>query len=170
MRVIGIDPGLVATGYGIIETNGLNKYTCITFGSIKTSRRKDIPSRLFDIYSHLSKIIESYSPDLAGIETVFIGKDPKNHLHMGEARGVIFLAMKMKNISIHEFSPLQVKKSITGYGGAQKAQVSFMVTRLLSINTPIDEHAADAMAIAMAVMNQHDLEQRYGQNDRIHTR
>ena len=89
---------------------------------------------------------------------------------MGEARGVIFLAMKMKNITIHEFSPLQVKKSITGYGGAQKSQVSFMVTRLLNINTAIDEHAADALAIAMAVLNQHNLEQRYGHYDRITTR
>lgn len=85
---------------------------------------------------------------------------------MGEVRGAIFLALKMKNLSIHEFSPLQVKKSITGYGGAQKSQVSFMVTKLLNINTAIDEHAADALAIAMATMNQHSLEQRYRSHDR----
>ena len=81
---------------------------------------------------------------------------------MGEAKGVIILALKMKNISIQEFSPLQVKKSITGYGGAQKSQVSFMVSKLLNIETVHDEHAADALAIAMAVLNQHNLEQRYG--------
>jgi crossover junction endodeoxyribonuclease RuvC len=78
--------------------------------------------------------------------------------------------MKMKNISIREFSPLQVKKSVTGYGGAQKPQVSFMVTRLLNIDTVIDEHTADALAIAMAVLNQHDLEQRYVHYDRITSR
>lgn len=170
MRVIGIDPGLSATGYGIIEGNGLNKYVGIAYGSIKTSRKKDIPTRLLDIYSNLLNVIESYVPVYGGIETIFVGKDPKNHLHMGEARGVIFLAMKMKNISIREFSPLQVKKSITGYGGAQKSQVSFMVTRLLNINTAIDEHAADALAIAMAVLNQHNLEQQYGYYDRITAR
>lgn len=170
MRVIGIDPGLSATGYGVIESNGRNKYTGIAFGSIKTSRKKDIPSRLFEIFSHLSNIVELYSPESAGIETVFIGKDPKNHLHVGEARGVIFLAMKIKDIAVHEFSPLQVKKSITGYGGAQKSQVSFMVSRLLNINTAIDEHTADALAIAMAVLSQRDLEQRYECNDRIPAR
>jgi crossover junction endodeoxyribonuclease RuvC len=162
MRVIGIDPGLSATGYGIVESNGHNTYTGIAFGSLKTSRKKDIPSRLFDIYSYLLDVIETYTPVYAGIETIFVGKDPKNHLHMGEARGVIFLAMKMKSIAVYEFSPLQVKKSITGYGGAQKSQVSFMVTRLLNIKTAIDEHAADALALAMAVLNQHNLEKRYG--------
>jgi len=162
MRVIGIDPGLSATGYGIIESNGRNKYSGIAFGSIKTSSKKDIPTRLFDIYTKLLNIVESYLPDSAGIETIFVGKDPKNHLHMGEAKGVIILALKMKNISIQEFSPLQVKKSITGYGGAQKSQVSFMVSKLLNIETANDEHAADALAIAMAVLNQHNLEQRYG--------
>ena len=170
MRVIGIDPGLTATGYGVIESNGFNKYTGIAYGSIKTSRKKDIPARLFDIFSNLLDVIETYSPVSGGIETIFVGKDPKNHLHMGEARGVIFLAMKMKNISIHEFSPLQVKKSITGYGGAQKSQVSFMVTKLLNINSAIDEHTADALAIAMAVLNAHDLEQRYGYYDRVTSR
>ncbi len=162
MRVIGIDPGLSATGYGIIERNGRNKYSGIAFGNIKTSSKKDIPTRLFDIYTKLLNIVESYLPDSAGIETIFVGKDPKNHLHMGEAKGVIILALKMKNISIQEFSPLQVKKSITGYGGAQKSQVSFMVSKLLNIETVNDEHAADALAIAMAVLNQHNLEQRYG--------
>lgn len=170
MRVIGIDPGLSATGYGIIESNGLHKYSGIAFGSIKTSRKKDIPSRLFDIYSNLIEVIESYGPAYGGIETIFVGKDPKNHLHMGEARGVIFLAMKTKNIPILEFSPLQVKKSVTGYGGAQKSQVSFMVTKLLKIDTAVDEHAADALAIALAVLNQHNLEQRFQYHDRIITR
>jgi crossover junction endodeoxyribonuclease RuvC len=167
MIVIGIDPGLSATGYGIIESNGFNKYTCGAFGSIKTSSKIDIPTRLFIIFSNLVNIIESYMPTCAGIETVFVGKDPKNHLHMGEVRGVIFLALKMKNIATHEFSPLQVKKSITGYGGAQKSQVAFMVTKLLNITTAIDEHAADALAIAMAALNQHNLEERCGYHDRI---
>lgn len=170
MRVIGIDPGLTATGYGIIENDGPNRYGSVVFGSVKTSRTKDIATRLYEIYSNLSQIIESYSPDSAGIETVFVGKDPKNHLHMGEVRGVIFLAVRMKNLSVHEFSPLQVKKSITGYGGAQKSQVSFMISRLLNIHTPMDEHAADALAIAMAVFNHHTLEQRLGYHDRVSVR
>lgn len=170
MRVIGIDPGLSATGYGIIESKNSNQYTAITFGSIKTSSKKDIPTRLLDIFTNLLNIIESHSPDYAGVETIFVGKDPKNHLHMGEVRGAIFLALKMKNLIIHEFSPLQVKKSITGYGGAQKSQVSFMVSRLLKIETAMDEHAADALAIAMSALNQHNFEQRYGHNDRITAR
>lgn len=161
MRVIGIDPGLSATGYGIIESDATNKYATLACGSIKTSNKNDIPTRLSYIYVHLLKIIESYTPVSGGVETVFVGKDPKNHLHMGEVRGVIFLALKMNNIPIYEFSPLQVKKSITGYGGAQKSQVSFMVTKLLNVTEKIDEHAADALAIAMATLNQHNLEQRY---------
>lgn len=170
MRVIGIDPGLSATGYGIIEDLGHNRYASLAFGSIKTSSKNDIPTRLFYIFTNLSNVLDSYVPDSGGIETVFVGKDPKNHLHMGEVRGIIFLALKMKNLSIHEFSPLQVKKSITGYGGAQKSQVSFMVTKLLNINSAIDEHAADALAIAMATINQHSLEQRYRSHDRTITR
>jgi crossover junction endodeoxyribonuclease RuvC len=170
MRVIGIDPGLSATGYGIIESKGPNKFTSLVFGSIKTSSKQDIPTRLSDIFTKLSSVIESYMPVSGGVETVFVGKDPKNHLRIGEVRGIIFLALRMKNLSIHEFSPLQVKKSITGYGGAQKSQVSFMVTKLLNINTIIDEHASDALAIAMATLNRYNLEQRYLTHDRITAR
>lgn len=169
MRVIGIDPGLAATGYGIIEKNGQNAFQGVAFGSIKTSRTKDIPTRLYTIYSALVDLIQSYSPAHAGIETVFVGKDPKNHLHIGEVRGVIFLAMKMKLIPVTEFSPLQVKKSITGYGGAEKSQVSFMVSKLLNIHQPLNEHAADALAIAMAVFNQRNLEELCESHDRVFT-
>lgn len=166
MRVIGIDPGLSATGFGVIENNGANSYTTIAYGSIKTSSKKDIPSRLFLIYKELLKVLDAYLPDTAGVERIFIGKDPKNHLHMGEARGAIFLALKERGLEIHEFSALQVKKSITGYGGAQKSQVAYMVSRLLSVDNLPDEHASDALAIAMSVMNQNYLESKYGCNDR----
>lgn len=154
MRVIGIDPGLSATGYGIIEGNGPDRYTNISCGSIKTSSKQDIPSRLFHIYNGISQIIDTYLPDAAGIEGVFVGKDPRSHLYMGEARGVILLALKEKGIEIQEFSPLEVKKNITGYGGAQKTQVFYMISRLLGIDRPIDLHASDALAIAMCVVNQ----------------
>jgi crossover junction endodeoxyribonuclease RuvC len=164
MRVIGIDPGLSATGYGVIEDIGPGKCASIAYGSIRTSSKKDIPSRLLQIYKDLSNIIKTYGPDAAGIENIFVGKDPKNHLHMGEARGAILVALKEMELEVYEFSALQVKKAITGYGGAQKTQVCFMVSRLLGIESVADEHAADALAIAMSVMNQHNLERRY--NDR----
>ncbi len=166
MRVIGIDPGLSATGFGIIDSNGTNNHTTIAYGTIKTSSKKDIPSRLQHIYRSLLQVLDEYLPVTAGVERIFVGKDPKNHLHMGEARGAIFLALKERDVEIHEFSALQVKKSITGYGGAQKSQVAYMVSRLLKIDGRPDEHASDALAIAMAVMNQNYLQIRCGNNDR----
>ncbi|HBA54977.1 crossover junction endodeoxyribonuclease RuvC [Syntrophorhabdus aromaticivorans] len=170
MRVIGIDPGLSATGYGIVESTGINTYAPVAYGTIRTSSKKDIASRLFSIYENLQSVTETYSPDAAGIESVFIGKDPKNHLHIGEARGAIFVALKKHGIDVYEFSPLQVKKAITGYGAAEKAQVCFMVSRLLGIRSAVNEHVADALAIALSALNQHTLEQRYGQHDRITAR
>jgi crossover junction endodeoxyribonuclease RuvC len=169
MRVIGIDPGLSATGYGIVESTGINRYAPIAYGTIRTSSKKDTASRLFSIYENLQVVMGTYSPDAAGIESIFIGKDPKNHLRIGEARGAIFVALKEHGIDVYEFSPLQVKKAITGYGAAEKAQVCFMVSRLLDIRSAVNEHVADALAIALSVLNQYAIE-RYGQHDRVTSR
>lgn len=170
MRVIGIDPGLSATGFGVIESNGTSDLSTIAYGTIKTSSKKDIPSRLHHIYKALLQVLDEYLPDTAGVERIFVGKDPKNHLHMGEARGAIFLALKERELEIHEFSALQVKKSITGYGGAQKSQVAYMVSRLLRVEDLPDEHVSDALAIAMSVMNQNYLQSRCRSNDRSPSR
>ncbi|OPX98235.1 MAG: Crossover junction endodeoxyribonuclease RuvC [Syntrophorhabdus sp. PtaU1.Bin002] len=170
MRVIGIDPGLSATGYGVVESTGINSYASIAYGTIRTSSKKDIASRLFSIYKDLQGVMEAYAPDAAGIESVFVGKDPKNHLRIGEARGAILVALKEHGIDVYEFSPLQVKKAITGYGAAEKAQVCFMVSRLLNIRSVVNEHVADALAIALSALNQCVLEQRYGQHDRVTSR
>jgi crossover junction endodeoxyribonuclease RuvC len=154
MRAIGVDPGLSATGYGVIEGDGLSAYTCVTHGCIRTSPKKSIGFRLSHIYNGLLKIIDQNAPfAAAGVEKIFVGKDPKSHLHLGEARGVIFLALQEKGLDICEFSALQVKKNLTGYGGAHKDQVFYMISRLLGIEGNIDHNASDALAVAMCVLN-----------------
>lgn len=153
MVILGIDPGIADTGYGIIKTtNGQLK--CLGYGSIKTKAKTYLPSRLEIINKELDKIIKKYTPDLISIEELFFCKNVKTALIVGQARGVMLLTAEQNKIPITEFTPLQVKQAVSAYGKASKLQVQKMVKLLLNLkDIPKPDDAADALAIAICASN-----------------
>lgn len=147
--VLGIDPGIAITGYGVIAME--KKLPClVTCGTITTSARECFGERLQAIYDGLTKLIKKYRPEEIAIEELFFAKNAKTALKVGQARGVAYLAAWQSRVPIREFTPLQVKQAITGYGLAPKAQMQKMVKLILSLtNIPKPDDAADALAIAI---------------------
>ena len=151
--IIGIDPGIADTGFGIIK-NENNKLTCLAYGSIKTSSKLGLPDRLEIINLELNKLIKKYRPNLISIEELFFCKNIKTALVVGQARGVIVLTAKQNKIPAVEFTPLQVKQAVSSYGQADKQQVQRMVKILLNLKElPKPDDAADALAIAICAAN-----------------
>lgn len=130
-KIIGIDPGLIHTGWGLIEVEG-NVIRHIDHGLIKIKTNDDIAVRLLNIYEALILILSKYMPDEASIEKTFVNKNPTSSLKLGHARGVILLALAKKKLKCFEYAPNQIKKSIVGHGHADKDQIATMVTMLLS--------------------------------------
>ena len=151
--ILGIDPGLADTGYGIITKEG-NKLSCICFGAIKTNAKTDFCDRLAIISEELKKIILKYKPEIVGIEEIYFCKNVKTALLVGQAKGAIILTCKNSGLKIREFTPLQIKSAVTGYGKADKNQVQQMVKLILAMKkTPAPDHAADALAAAICCTN-----------------
>lgn len=149
MIILGIDPGLAIVGYGVIEYKG-NKYKALDYGIITTDADLLFPQRLKNIYDDLSSLIDKYNPDDIGIEELFFNKNVKTAIKVGQARGVEILAAINKGIEIYEYTPLQIKQSVAGYGRADKKQVQEMVKLLLNLNEiPKPDDAADALAVAI---------------------
>ena len=149
MRILGIDPGLATIGWGVIDTNGF-KHKSVAFGHIQTPTKLPVEKRLALIYEDLAKIIEKYSPEEIAIEELFFNTNITTGIRVAEARGVILLCAEHKKIPISEYTPLQVKQSVVGYGRADKKQVITMVTLLLSLPAPPrPDDTADALAIAI---------------------
>ncbi len=149
MIVLGIDPGTATTGYGIIKYCG-NKLTPIDCGVILTQASLDMPTRLSIIHSKLQLIIDQYKPEHMAVEDLYFSKNTKTGLSVGHARGVVLLSGKENNLLIGEYTPLQVKQAVVGYGRAEKSQVQKMVTIILGLSeTPKPDDAADALAIAL---------------------
>ena len=147
MRILGIDPGLRVTGFGVIEQqNKQIKYA--TSGRIKTSG-SDLSERLKEIVEGVGEVIAQYGPDVAAIEKVFVNVNPQSTLLLGQARGAAIAAVVMKNVTAAEFTALQVKQSVVGNGHADKSQVQEMVRRLLSLPAVPSTDAADALACAI---------------------
>ncbi|MFQ5675255.1 MAG: crossover junction endodeoxyribonuclease RuvC [bacterium] len=149
MRILGVDPGTVVTGYGILETNEDGLKT-LDFGGVKLAPKDSFPIRLKKIYDGLSTVIERYNPDHFAIEDLFYAENAKVALKMGHARGVAILAAVNHQIPTAEYSPREIKQSVVGNGGASKEQVQRMIQQLLSLRDlpePID--AADALAVAI---------------------
>ncbi len=149
MRVIGLDPGLLKTGYGIVETDEKDKILHIESGKI-VPPEKDFFGKINFIYENLISIIDEFSPDEAACETIFYGKSVKDLIKISHVRGVVLLALKRSGISIYEYSPSQVKKAVSGYGNASKSQVLFMVKKILDMPSPGSFDAADALAVALS--------------------
>jgi len=149
MIILGIDPGVASTGYGIIEKQG-NKLNFIDCGLISTKKEAKLTERLFEIYKKLSSLIKKYSVDVMAVEKLFFNKNVKTAMSVGEARGVIFLAGSKNKIEIFEYTPLQVKMALTGYGVADKTQIGKMVKMLLNLSVvPKPDDVSDALAIAL---------------------
>ncbi len=149
MIILGIDPGIAILGYGIVEYQG-NHFNVLEYGAILTDAKETLPVRLDHIYRELSEIIEKYNPDAAAIEELFFNKNSKTALLVGHARGVAVLAAAHKRVKIYEYTPLQVKQGVVGYGRASKQQVQLMTKTLLNLNTiPKPDDIADALAVAI---------------------
>ena len=149
MRVMGIDPGSLCTGYGIAEETG-GRLTSVHFGSISSKSKTPFAHRLKTIYDGLVTAMEEFQPDAVAVEEVFFAKDPKAAIKLGQTRGVTLLAAANADITLAEYSPREVKQSVVGYGNADKHQVRDMVTAILKLQQkpePLD--ASDALAIAI---------------------
>lgn len=149
--ILGIDPGTRTTGYGLISTTG-NRHTFLECGCIKTTG-DEMASRLHQIYQGLCDVINTYQPDEASIEQVFMKKNVNSALKLGQARGAAFVALANQGISVAEYSARHVKQAIVGYGGAEKQQVQHMIKVLLNLEKTPQSDAADALAIALCHAN-----------------
>ncbi len=150
MRIIGIDPGIARTGWGIIEKNNNSSVKAVKFGCFQTQAKEQIPNRLKYIFSFLTQLIEEYRPDSLAIEELFFNTNAKTALIVGQARGVVILTAALKGIPVSIYTPLQVKIAITGYGRAEKSQIGQMVKVLLKLSSiPSPDDTADALAIAL---------------------
>lgn len=152
MIILGVDPGIADTGWGLIKKEAGGKVSHIAHGSIKTPKTEGLSERLVALYSELNKIIDKYQPQAVAVEELFFSKNVKTALTVGQARGVILLALKQKHIPLIEFKPSQVKQAVAAYGQAGKTQVQKMVKLLLNLkDIPRPDDAADALALAIAL-------------------
>ena len=149
MRVLGIDPGFAITGYSIIDYIG-NKFYLRNSGAILTEAKTSFPLRLEKINKELAEIIETYNPDAMSIEELFFNNNAKTAINVAQARGVILVTARMHNLDIFEYTPLQVKQAVTGYGRADKIQVQRMVKMILNEEKlPKLDDITDSMAMAI---------------------
>jgi crossover junction endodeoxyribonuclease RuvC len=148
IRILGIDPGLRRTGWGLIECEG-NRLIFVACGSVDTQADEDLGSRLVCIHDGLVRIVEQYAPDEAAVEATFVNKDANATLKLGQARGVAMLIPARAGLPVAEYAPNLAKKTIVGAGHAEKAQIRMMIGVLLPKADPKTEDAADALAIAV---------------------
>ena len=149
MRILGIDPGLAIVGYGVIDSEK-GVYRPVDCGVINTPKELSLPERLELIYKGMGELIDTFKPDQVAIEELFFTKNITTGITVAEARGVILLACKQSGLPMFEYTPNQIKQSLTGYGKADKKQIQFMITRLLGLKAiPKPDDAADALAIAV---------------------
>ena len=154
MIVLGIDPGLIQTGYGFVKTHN-NKNSIIDYGTIGPKKTDSLSQRLNTIYEDISYIIDEYKPAIMAIEEVFYGKNVKSALLLGHARGVSMVCASKKNIPVFEYSARKVKQSITGNGAAHKSQVQYMIMQEFKLkDSNFSTDASDALAIAVCHLNQ----------------
>ncbi len=149
MRIMGIDPGIAITGYGILDYNG-SQFQTVDYGAILTEAHTPLPWRLNKLYNQLKDLLENFQPQHFAVEQLFFNKNTRTALTVGQARGVILLAAEQSGLQIAEYTPLQVKQAVVGEGRAEKQQVQYMVRLLLGLaKVPKPDDVADALAIAI---------------------
>jgi crossover junction endodeoxyribonuclease RuvC len=146
--VLGLDPGLGTTGWGLIQADG-NRLSHVANGQLKTNSAEPLPDRLADLCRQLESLIAEHAPEAAAVEEVFVNKNPQSTLKLSHARGVALMCAAKAGISVGEYAPTLVKKAVVGTGGAEKAQVHAMVSRLLAGVKIAGPDAADALAVAI---------------------
>jgi crossover junction endodeoxyribonuclease RuvC len=149
LRILGIDPGLRATGFGVIEKTG-NRLGYLASGCVRTDAADALPARLGAIHAGLAELLAQYNPDQAAVEIVFVNANPQSTLLLGQARGAAITALVAGGVEVAEYTALQVKQAVVGNGHADKVQVQHMVRRLLSLPGDPSPDAADALACAIA--------------------
>ena len=156
MRVLGVDPGLRCTGFGLIEVDGPRMHY-LASGTIRTSDAPtaDLPSRIGTLFSGLGEVITRYQPEVAAVEIVFVNVNPQATLKLGQARGACLSALTQAGLSVHEYTALQMKQAVAGHGKAAKAQVQEMVRRLLHLPGLPGPDAADALGLAITHAHAH---------------
>jgi crossover junction endodeoxyribonuclease RuvC len=153
MRVIGIDPGTLTTGYGVVD-EAARRLVYVASGSITTVAKQPLPARLKKIYDELLAVFDLHRPAAIVVENTFVAKNAQSALKLGQARGIALLAAEQSGLPVYECTPTEVKLAVVGYGAARKDQVESMVGRLLSLKTsPDSHHAADALAVAICYIH-----------------
>lgn len=152
LRILGIDPGSRATGYGVVDKEG-GRLHFVTCGVIRTPTQCAMAERLKIIHQGLCEVIEKERPEVAAVEDVFVAVNPRTALKLGQARGVAVLAAVLHSLAVYDYTPLMVKQAVVGYGQADKAQVQQMVRVLLKLASSPSQDAADALAVAICHAN-----------------
>jgi crossover junction endodeoxyribonuclease RuvC len=152
MTVLGVDPGSRCTGYGIVERDGSDE-TLVAFGTVRLDGSTSHADRLKVIYDRLSALIEEHAPDEVAVEMPVYGKNPQSMLKLGRAQAAAMLAGLNEDLPVSQYTPKEVKKSVTGNGNASKKQVRFMVQSILSVEDDMTHDASDALAVALCHRN-----------------
>jgi crossover junction endodeoxyribonuclease RuvC len=150
MLVIGIDPGTASTGFGLVREDSAGNLSLVDYGVIQTLPGQSMPGRLLSLYHEIQHLLTLHRPEISAVEKLFFQRNVTNALTVGQARGVALLALAESGLPIGEYTPMEVKQAVAGYGGADKNQVQQMVRALLGLaETPKPDDAADALAVAI---------------------
>jgi len=164
MLVLGIDPGIAITGYGLVQTHPQNDYECLSYGVVTTKAGLSDAERLKILFEELSVLIILHRPESCAVEKLFFQKNVKTALSVGQARGVAMLTLAQAGLPIAEYTPNEIKQTVCGYGNATKVQVQRMVQALLRLeDLPKPDDAADALAVAICHINHQSFNQRVQQ-------
>lgn len=164
MRILGIDPGYAIIGLGVIDYEG-NKFKTVDYTAITTQAGTPTPLRLQKIFNDLNEYIDKYRPDAVAVEELFFNSNQKTAIHVAQARGVIIVSAVNKGIELFEYTPLQIKQAVTGYGRADKQQIQQMVKMMLNLNAvPKPDDVADALAVAVCHAHSHTINKKLNLN------
>ncbi len=162
IRVLGIDPGTALMGYGVAEGEH-GRHRAVEYGKLETPAGMPAQERLLRLYEGVLNLIHSHRPDVVAVEELFFGRNVTTAIHVGQARGVVLLAVAQAGLALAEYTPMQVKQAVTGWGRADKAQVQQMVKVLLNLReVPRPDDVADALAVALTCLQSRPLEERIG--------
>lgn len=154
MRILGIDPGTAITGFGVIDTNG-NSFKFVDAGVIRTPKEQPMNERLLTVYDEMKELLAEFKPDAMSIELLFFARNVTTAMTVGQSRGIVMLAATQAGVPVYEYTPMQVKQAVTGYGKADKKQIQEMVKTLLKLDAiPKPDDAADGLAIAITHVGQ----------------
>lgn len=162
MRILGIDPGVAIVGYGVIEYNQ-NQFKVIDYGKITTPAHTPLPKRLKLVYDGMTQLVETFKPDIVAMEELFFNTNVTTAIAVGHARGVLVLGAENAGVPVSEYTPLQIKQAVTGYGRADKNQVQQMVKMFLNLTeVPKPDDTADALAVAICHAHSASLSNKLG--------